>query len=180
MHETERALTNDEVRRRRLAQLREETPGGLDAIAAAAKVSAQNLDHILKRRLQSKPRADGTRPLVGMGDSVARDIEEGMKLPPGWLDWPFTHVPFEAFLELNAFQRAAVEGQMLAAIKEVRGKKVPAGALKTPVSNKKVEAHYKALPQGAAEAAYRKASATTRIRPKEPTPDLFGPHGEKL
>jgi hypothetical protein len=167
------SLTNAEVRRRRLMQLAAEVDGGLKAIAAAAEVSAQNLDHIIKRRRQSKPRADGSQPLVAMGDQLARDIERAAGKPPGWLDWPFEHVPFEAFAALNQFQQAAVEGQMMAAIKEAKGsKKMPAGTLKAPVSNKKVEKHFGVLSKEDIKAAHERAHRASRVVVDPDSPEL--------
>lgn len=118
------ALTNDEIRRRRLAQLMKVVD--LAVIAEKAGVSAQNLDHFLKRRKQSTERADGSRPVVGMGDKVARQIEEAFGLGAGWLDWPFVAVDFKAWAALDQIQRAYVEGQLEAAIQNAAAKKAPA------------------------------------------------------
>lgn len=115
-------LTNAEVRRRRLVQLASHV-GGLDVIATGAKVSAQNLDHIVKKRRQSKERADGTKPIIDMGDQLARKIEEAFSLTPGWLDWPFEHVDFDAFAKMNREQMAMVQQRLSDAIREqVTGK----------------------------------------------------------
>lgn len=164
-------LTNDEVRRRRLKQLVSLTPGGIAVIAEKAKVSAQNLDHILKRRRQ-KARADGSQPLVMMGDKLARDIEQAFGLSAGWLDWPFVHVDYDAFAALGASGRALVQGQMIAAVKEAA--KLPDvvhQADRKPVTNEKVEEHFPSLTEDEIKSAHARAHkrpARVVVDPKSP------------
>jgi hypothetical protein len=169
-------LTNDEVRRRRLAQLADEVEGGLKAIAEQAEVSAANLTHILKRRAQGTARANGHKPPVAMGDKVARQIETALHLAPGWLDWPFANVDFDAFVALGGTQRLIVQVKMNDAIKEQSSKKSMVRQVdRTPVSNKKVEQHLPALSPADAKAAHEKATSG-RLRTSVALPgedDLF-------
>lgn len=112
-------LTNDEVRRRRLVQLSGLIAGGLVAIAEKAQVSAQNLDHVIKRRRQSGTRrASEDKPLVQLGDKIARRIEAAYGLGEGWFDWPFERVDFASYAALDADQRLIVQGRMIAAIEQ--------------------------------------------------------------
>jgi len=111
--------TNEEVRRRRLAQLAEEV-GGLDVVGGAAGVSAQNLDHILKRRKGAR-RQDGTQKPVGVGDDLARRVERAFGLRLGWMDWPFAVVPFQAWARLKDQDRGFAQAGLLRAIKERGG-----------------------------------------------------------
>jgi hypothetical protein len=137
-HDDSGPLTNDEVRRRRLAQLADEVAGGLKAIAKEAGVSAANLTHILRRRAQGTARADGSKPPVVMGDKVARQIESAFHLTPGWLDWPFANVDFDTFAALGGTQRLIVQVKMNDAIKEQSSKKSAVRQVdRAPVSNTK-------------------------------------------
>lgn len=162
-------LTNDEVRRRRLLQLVSITPGGLAAIAKGGEVcSVQNLDHILKRRRQTA-RKDGSQPLVMMGDKLARDIEQAMGLAPGWMDWPFFNVDYEAFATLGVTGRAVVEGRMIAAVEDAL--KLPAimqSADRKPVTDQTVESHLPQLSQQEVKSAHAKAERRSRMAVVDP------------
>jgi hypothetical protein len=114
------ADTNEEVRRRRLLQLAEQV-GGLEVVASVAGLSAQNLDHIVKRRRAS----GGEKKTIAVGDKVARRIELGFKLDPGWMDWPFAAVPFHAWTKLQEQDRGFAQAGLLAAIKERIGDAAP-------------------------------------------------------
>jgi hypothetical protein len=158
--------TNAEIRRRRLAELCAQE-GGVRVVADKAKMNWQSLDQILKKVLLPQ-KADGTRNPRTLGDDAARDLEEVFDLGRGWFDWPFEHVDFKMWESLDEIQRAAVQGRLDAAIREVLQKKKPKvldQLKKTAVSDKKVEKHFKPLPSGAAEAAMRKATTSARVRP---------------
>lgn len=128
-------LTNAEVRRRRLLQLSEQVEGGLVGIARLAEVSAQNLDHIIKRRKQGTIRADGSQPAAAMGDKLARTIEAKVGLTVGWLDWPFPHVDFDAFAQLSAERVVMVQQRLSDAVKEqfAKPRQLPLPEVPTPV-----------------------------------------------
>lgn len=112
------SFTNDEVRRVRLEQL-STLKGGLAAIAEKAGCSAANLDHIIKRRRQGKARANGEKPPAMLGDRLARDIEKGFGLAPGWMDWPFPEVDFEAVARLTPSQLGILKGRIIEAVKDL-------------------------------------------------------------
>lgn len=140
-------FTNDEIRRLRLAQLADSV-GGMHRVAKKAEVSAQNLDHIVKRRRQSM-RADGSKPLVALGDATARKIEAAHGLSPGWLDWPFPEVDFEAFAKLSAMQRANFAGQVMAALRSASQLQVSDAlrqAERVPAPDKAVTKAFKKVP----------------------------------
>lgn len=171
--------TNYEIRLRRLEQLCERE-GGIRAVAEKAEMNWQALDQVLKRVLLP-PKADKTRSPRALGDDAARKLEETFDLGEGWFDWPFEGVDFKKWAALDPFQRAYVQGQLNSIIAQAAKTKMPAAVKRQAVSNKKVEQHYKALPSGAAEAAYRRASTVAEIRRKNPAePELpFGrPKGE--
>lgn len=160
--------TNAEIRRRRLAELCA-AQGGVRAVAAATKLNWQALDQILKKVLLPA-KADGSRTPKSLGDDAARTIEEVYDLGRGALDWPFDHVEFKLWASLDDIQRAAVQGRLDAAIREIVAKKKPKvleSLGKAPVSDRKVEKHFKALPTGAAEAARAKAHASSKLRQPE-------------
>lgn len=180
MAESQMSLTNEEVRRRRLAQLIGLVDGGLDGISAKAKVSARNLDHFLKRRKQSTVRADGSQPVVGLGDKVARQIEEAFSLGAGWLDWPFEGVDFAAYNALDGVQRAIVQGRMIAALEEAakHQPKVLAPLRRKSVSNEKVEEAFGKLRPDVIKAAHEKAHTRRASKTEvelDSEPDLFRP-----
>jgi hypothetical protein len=162
-------LTNDEVRRRRLEQLAlaqaddERVDTGLKLIAATADVSAANLDHIIKRRKQAK-RDDGSQPLVSMGDALARKIEAAMGLMPGWLDWPFLNVPYEAVAKLGLTGRTLLEGAMTAALRDMEKQDVVRRVDKKAVSNATVEKHFPELDKEKAHEAHAKAAKSSAAR----------------
>lgn len=112
--------TNDEVRRRRLAQLCE-LAGGMQLVAQAADTHWQYLDQVIKKRLLPA-RKDGSRVPASLGDDVARRIEAAYGLTSGWLDWPLDAVPFTAWAQLKEPDRLYVQGRMLGAIEERIGK----------------------------------------------------------
>lgn len=163
--------TNAEIRRRRLAELCA-TEGGVRAVATAAGMNWQSLDQILKAVLLPA-KADGTRVPKALGDDAARRLEEVFNLGRGWFDWPFEGIDFKKWAVLNDFQRAMVQGRMVAAIEEALQKnpKVLHHAAKKAVTNQKVEKHFKALPAGAAEAARRRAHTSAKV----PTPSANEP-----
>lgn len=125
----------------------------------------QSLDQVLKGVLLPA-KADGTRTPKSLGDDAARKLEEVFKLGRGWFDWPFEHVDFGLWVALDDAQRAAAQGRLEGAIKEILQKKKPkvldTVLAKPAVSNKTVEKHFK-LPAGAAEAARRRAHASVKV-----------------
>jgi hypothetical protein len=158
--------TNAEIRRRRLVELCNQE-GGVRVVADKAKMNWQALDQIIKKVLLPQ-KADGTRSPRTLGDDTARKLEEVFDLGRGWFDWPFEHVDFRLWESLDENQRAAVQGRLDAAMREVLQKKRPKvleALNRTAVSDKKVEKHFKPLPSGAAEAARRTASTTAATRP---------------
>jgi hypothetical protein len=165
-------LTAAEIRRFRLAQLVAEVDGGLKTIAGAAEVSFQNLDHILKRRKQGKARADGSKPLVAMGDTLARDIEAAMKLRRGWLDWPFPNVEFDTFASLGKTQRLIVQVKMAEAVKEQAHKKTAMRHVdKKAATDARIEESFGVRSQAeirGAEARALRGRSTTTVDPKNP------------
>ena len=170
--DVEHPFRNDEVRRARLIQLAALVEGGLGAIAAAAGVSAANLDHIVKRRRQAK-RADGSQPLAMVGDKLARTIEAAYKLTPGWLDWPFLEVDFEAVAKLSPSQFALLQGRLIEALRAAAAP--PPAILKQAtdrkaISDKQLEKHLPALDKAAAKAAHAKAErkTSTAVDPANP------------
>lgn len=135
----------------------------------------QALDQIQKKVLLP-PRADGKKIPRSLGDDAARRLERAWDLGQGWLDWPFEGVEFSQWAALDPFQRAFAQAHISLAIEQAAKAKMPATMKGKPVSNKKVEQHFPALPAGAAKAAYEKASRRNRtvVRPipthEEPTP----------
>lgn len=142
------AFTNDEVRRARLLQLAA-MAGGLEEVAVKVGTHRQYLDHIVKKRKLSKPRADGTQSFASLGDDLARKIELAHKLSPGWLDWPFPEVDFDAYFQLTETQRAVVQGRMIGAIQEAQKHASPAMAAvdKKPAPDSKVAKTIKPAPK---------------------------------
>jgi len=138
--------TNAEIRRRRLAELCA-TEGGVQAVAAVAGMNWQALDQILKKVLLPA-KADGTRTPKSLGDDAARKLEDAFDLGRGWFDWPFEGVDFKKWTALNEFQRAMVQGRMVAAIEEALAKhpKVLHQVTRPAVSDKKVESHFSRPP----------------------------------
>jgi hypothetical protein len=135
--------TNDERRKRRLAQICE-GHGGVRAVAERAGLAWETLDQILKGTLLPQ-KADGTRSARSLGDPAARKIEEVFHLGRGWFDWPFDMVDFNAFAALDAEERGAVQAAMNAEIRriaEVKAKQVlrKMGARKEAISDAGVEA----------------------------------------
>lgn len=157
-------MTANEIRRRRLKQLAADTDGGLAAIAAVADVSARNLDHIVKERKQGTKREKVETPNAAMGEKLARGIEKGMGLPPGWLDWPFEHVDFGEWIALDAYQQAAVQGQLNAAIKEAKSKRIAPAVARSAVPDATVERHLPPLPKNAAKEAAQRANKASQAR----------------
>lgn len=169
--------TNEEVRRRRLKQLCDAN-GGVRAVAAKADMHWQSLDQVIKRVLLPK-KADGTQSPRALGDAAARDLERAFGLGEGWLDWPFEHADFEQWAALDSFQRAFVEGQLSLALREAAEKMVPAHLRQQAVTDRKVEAHFPALPPGAAKAAYERAAKQERSSVRVPRDDdLFAGRDE--
>lgn len=131
-------------------------------------MSAQNLDHVIKRRRQSGTRRGADdRPLVQLGDKVARQIEAAYDLGEGWFDWPFEGVDFKTFASLNIVQRAIVEGQLIVAIREA-AKQQHSQALepvgRKAVSDRKVEKHLPLLSREEVKAAHEHATRRSRER----------------
>lgn len=167
--------TNAEIRRRRLAELCADN-GGVRVVAEAAGMNWQSLDQILKKVLLPA-KADGSRTPRTLGDDAARKLEEVYGLGRGWFDWPFEHVDFKLWAALDEMQRAAVQGRLEGAIRDILQKKKPKvldHVGKVAVSDKKVEKHFR-LPTGVAEAARQRAHAAVNVpRPgeREDEPEL--------
>lgn len=168
--------TNEEVRRRRLKQLCDAN-GGVKAVAAKADMHWQTLDQILNKRLLPA-KADGTRSPRSLSGESARTLEAIYDLGEGWFDWPFDHVDFKPWAGLNSTQRVFVEAALASAIREASLKAVPDFLHQQAVPDKKVEAHYKRLPAGAAKAALEKAEERQRTSVEVPGDDLFTHPGE--
>lgn len=148
--------TNDHIRRRRLEQLCLQE-GGVRAVAEKANMKWEALDQVLKGVLLPA-KSDGTRSPRGLGDPLARKLEEAYDLGIGWFDWPFEGVDFKKWSRLDPFQRAFVQGQLDIAITEALQKTVPASVKRTAVPDKKAEQHRPRLPEKEAKSARDKAS----------------------
>lgn len=168
MDQEEGWLTNAEVRRRRLVQLSGQVDGGLPGIAKLAGVSAQNLDHIIKRRKQGTVRADGSQPAAAMGDKLARTIEMKVGLTDGWLDWPFPHVDFDAFAQLSSEQMVMVQLRLSDAVKEqfAKPKQLSLPDVPTPV-HEEISAGQPARKK-ATSAAARKSLTRSEVALEKP------------
>lgn len=107
--------TNETRRIRRLKQLIDQPNVGLDTVAKAADLSPAYLDQIIKGVLLP-PKKDGTRSPRHLADKAARQIETGLGLSPGWLDWPIDSVDPTLYYSLSEKEKGALEFKINEAI----------------------------------------------------------------
>jgi len=155
--------TNDEVRRRRLKLLAESV--GLAEIEKKTGRSAAYLTHIIQRHKGAK-KQDGSQSVVNLGDPAARDIETGLELPAGWLDWPLDAVSFKAWARLDKEGRAYVQGKMVGALEDRLGR-LPQDFINTSAPQMDESASQAAIREGEHEANNRMKPLRRSIKPRQ-------------
>lgn len=123
----------EEIRRMRLKSL-VESHKGLAALNTALKRGARDatLSQILHANVDSKTK----RPRE-MGSAMARSIEDGLKLPRGWMDndpdlWPFEAVTVEQFAQLPERQKGMAEQEVRRVVEEWEMSRIRVGGSPNP------------------------------------------------
>lgn len=80
-------------------------------VAKQSGLSPAYLDQIVKGVLLP-PKKDGTRSARHLADKAARQIESGLGLTEGWLDWPIDAIDPSLYYSLSEKEKGALEFEM--------------------------------------------------------------------
>lgn len=103
--------TNEQRRTRRLKLLIDSPGIGIDVVAKQSGLSPAYLDQIVKG-VRLPPKKDGTRSPRHLADKAARQIESGLGLTEGWLDWPIDAIDPSLYYSLSEKEKGALEFEM--------------------------------------------------------------------